>query len=87
MTISIRLFAASVALLAAAVPANAAPALWQVSDGNSKIWLFGSFHLLPPATEWRTDTFERTMAGADRVYFETDVGDAVQGTILAKGWP
>jgi uncharacterized protein YbaP (TraB family) len=84
MTISIRVFAAATALLAAAVPANAAPALWQVSDGNSKVWLFGSFHLLPPATDWRTDIFEHTLAGADRVYFETDVGDAVQGTILAK---
>ncbi|MDB5536582.1 MAG: TraB/GumN family protein [Devosia sp.] len=84
MTPSIRVLAVATSLLAAAVPANAAPALWEVSDGDSKIWLFGSFHLLPPATEWRTDIFERTMAGADRVYFETDVGSAVQGAILAK---
>ena len=67
MTIAIRLFAAATALLATAVPANAAPALWQVSDGNSKVWLFGSFHLLPPATDWRTDIFEHPLAGADRV--------------------
>lgn len=80
----VRVLATTTALLAAAAPAHAAPALWQVSDADSKIWLFVSFHLLPPATEWRTDIFDRTMDGADRVYFETDVGDVVQGTILAK---
>ncbi len=63
---------------------QAAPALWQVSDGDSKIWLFGSVHLLPPDMDWRTKIFDSTLAAADRVYFETDVGDAMQGTILAK---
>jgi len=64
--------------------ARAAPALWQVSDGDSKIWLFGSIHLLPPDVEWRTDTFDQTLANADRVYFETDVGPSVQASILAS---
>jgi uncharacterized protein YbaP (TraB family) len=64
--------------------ASAAPALWQVSDSDSSIYLFGSFHLLPPAIEWRTATFDQTFAKADRVYFETDVGADVQATILAS---
>jgi uncharacterized protein YbaP (TraB family) len=64
--------------------ATAAPALWQVSDGDSKIWLFGSFHLLPPDVQWRTKVFDRTLAEAERVYFETDVGADKQATILAE---
>ncbi|MET3896257.1 uncharacterized protein YbaP (TraB family) [Devosia sp. UYZn731] len=84
MTLSIRVLAVATALLAAAVPANAAPALWEVSDGDSKIWLFGSIHLLPPEVAWRTDVFDQTLANADRVYFETDVGSAMQATILTS---
>lgn len=62
MSAATRVLVAASALLATVAPASAAPALWQVSDADSKIWLFGSFHLLPPSTEWRTDILERTMA-------------------------
>jgi len=48
--------------------------MWEVSDGDSKVWLFGSMHLVPPGTEWRTALFDETLAKADKVYFEADVG-------------
>jgi uncharacterized protein YbaP (TraB family) len=74
--VTARLRAAFFALLLAAVPAvaNAAPALWQVSDGDSKVWLFGSIHVLTPDVQWRTPLFDQTLKQADQVYFEADIG-------------
>lgn len=63
--------------------AGAAPALWKVSDADSSVWLFGSIHLLPPGTEWRTERFDALMAEADRIYFETDLGPSAQPEIVA----
>ncbi|UXN73041.1 TraB/GumN family protein [Devosia sp. A8/3-2] len=63
------LFALPALLLALAAPAQAAPALWSISDDDSTIWLFGSFHLLPPDLDWRTDLFSETLEKADVVYF------------------
>ncbi|HWV19692.1 MAG TPA: TraB/GumN family protein [Devosia sp.] len=69
--------------LAFAGAPQAAPAIWKVSDADSSIWLFGSIHLLPPGTEWRTDLFESLIDEADRVYFETDLGPEAQPRIIA----
>lgn len=80
------LFALPALLLMLAAPVQAAPALWSVSDEDSTIWLFGSFHLLPPDLEWRTDLFSETLAKADVVYFETDVGPTAQATLGAKSF-
>lgn len=84
MRLIARLCAIAIAVLGIPVGAQAAPALWQVSDGDSRIWLFGSFHLLPPDIEWRSAVFDKTLAGADKVYFETDVGPAATSAILAR---
>ncbi|PXA99990.1 hypothetical protein DMC47_00565 [Nostoc sp. 3335mG] len=63
--------------------ASAAPAIWKVSDENSSVWLFGSIHMLPEETEWRTQAFDALIEDADRIYFETDIGLAAQANILA----
>lgn len=78
--LSIRSILPALVLAAASLPlpAFAAPALWQVRDADSAVWLFGSVHLLQPDTEWRTSLFDKVMAKADRVYFETDVGVEAQ---------
>jgi uncharacterized protein YbaP (TraB family) len=72
----LRLRAVIAALIFTALPAvaTAAPAMWEVSDGDSRVWLFGSMHLLPAGTEWRTPLFDATVAKAEKVYFEADVG-------------
>ena len=62
---------------------HAAPAIWKVSDDDSSVWLFGSIHLLPPGTEWRTEMFETLVDEADKVYFETDLGPAAQPQVIA----
>jgi len=71
------------ALLTFSAPATAAPAIWKVSDADSSIWLFGSIHLLPQGTDWRTEVFDTLVHEAERVYFETDLGPAAQTNIIA----
>lgn len=66
--------AALIALLAFATAANAAPALWEARDADSRVLLFGSVHALPPDLDWRTQLLDEAMASSEQVYFETDVG-------------
>lgn len=80
-----RLSAAAAILFSLALPAHAAPALWKVSDADSSIWLFGSIHLLPPDTEWRTELFDQTLNNAEKVYFEADVGPEAQVDLSVLG--
>ena len=81
-----RFRAALTALLFTALPvaAQAAPALWEVSDADSKIWLFGSMHIIPQGTQWHTPLFDDTLAKAAKVYFEADIGP--WGTLGASIW-
>jgi uncharacterized protein YbaP (TraB family) len=47
--------------------------MWRVSSGASELYLFGSMHLLDPATAWRTPTYDAAYAKAHVVWFEADV--------------
>lgn len=78
-----RLFAPIAGLLAL-VPAAAAqarapdvarPALWEVSDPDTKIYLFGTIHLLPDNYQWRTAKFDEALAGSKQLVVETIVDD------------
>jgi uncharacterized protein YbaP (TraB family) len=65
--------------------AQAAPALWEVSDADSKVWLFGSIHVLPKDIVWRTPAFDDVLKQVDQVYFEADIGPMGQlGLILTS---
>jgi len=72
-------FSARVAVVAAclwvlfSVTAFALPAMWLAHKGDTRIWLFGSVHLLPPGVEWRSDILESALQNADAVYFEAIV--------------
>lgn len=85
MTKFSRLTAAVALVFGLALPAQAAPALWKVSDADSSIWLFGSVHVLPEAAMWRTKLFDDTLNTADKVYFETDVGPDAQVELAVIG--
>ena len=74
MTARLRSALLAVVLSAAPAVANAAPALWEVSDGDSKVWLFGSMHILPKDVVWQTDLLDLVLHEADKVYFECDLG-------------
>jgi len=53
-----------------------APALWRVAGPKGSVFLFGSFHLLPPDVKWRTPAVEGALNGAAVVVFETDLAAA-----------
>ena len=59
----------------ARAPQPAAPALWQVSDADTTIYLFGTIHLLPANYQWRTPKFDRAMASSQELVVETIVDE------------
>ena len=67
--------AAWAAPLAARAPA-AHPALWEVSDPDTTIYLFGTIHLLPPNYQWRTPALDKAIASSDSLFVETIVDPA-----------
>jgi hypothetical protein len=72
--------------LLTAAPIAAAPAMWEVRDADSVIWLFGSFHVLPENLKWRTLLFDETLAKAEKVVFEADVRPASMAQIGAQAF-
>jgi uncharacterized protein YbaP (TraB family) len=59
---------------AAAKPVQTArPALWEVSDPDTTIYLFGTIHLLPENYKWRTAKFDQALAGSQQLVVETIV--------------
>jgi uncharacterized protein len=49
------------------------PALWKIERGAATVWLFGTFHLLPPALEWRTEQVMGAFESADTIWMEVDL--------------
>ena len=72
------LTAASVAFspLVAKAPAAAKPAMWKLSDKDTTIYLFGTIHLLPKGTEWRTAKFNQATTSASDLVVETVIDEA-----------
>ncbi|WP_417486808.1 TraB/GumN family protein [Maricaulis sp.] len=52
---------------------EADPAIWHLSDADSDVYIFGTFHLLPRSLDWRTDELRALIASADALYLEADV--------------
>ncbi|MFL6736907.1 MAG: TraB/GumN family protein [Sphingomonas sp.] len=65
------------AALAVAAPAqgklSARPALWEVADADTTIYLFGTIHLLPENVQWRTTKFDQAAQGSQQLIVETIV--------------
>jgi uncharacterized protein len=62
----------------AAVPADAKaakPALWKVYDRDTEIYLFGTVHLLPPGTQWRTAKFDKAANDSGTLVVETIIDE------------
>src|SRR5438270_13264777 len=57
----------------ARAPQVARPALWEVSDPDTTIYLFGTIHLLPDDLQWRTPTFDQAVASSQQLVVETIV--------------
>lgn len=67
--------------LAAAEPR---PALWQVSDPDTTIYLFGTIHLLPKASNWRSPTLDAAIDRSDGLYVETLIDEANPQQLIAE---
>jgi uncharacterized protein YbaP (TraB family) len=57
-------------------PKIASPAMWKVADKDTTIYLFGTIHLLPKDTKWRSPAFDRAAAGSDTLVVETRIDEA-----------
>ncbi len=56
---------------AAIVPATGdGPALWSIADADSTIYLFGTVHVLRPATPWGSAKVDAAFDASDNVIFE-----------------
>jgi uncharacterized protein YbaP (TraB family) len=53
----------------------AKPAMWQVYDRDTNIYLFGTVHLLPPGTQWRTAKFDQAAREAGSLVVETIIDE------------
>jgi uncharacterized protein YbaP (TraB family) len=51
------------------------PALWQVYDKDTSIYLFGTIHLLPPNTQWRSAKLDQATTGAGTLVVETIIDE------------
>ncbi len=60
----------------------AAPALWRVQDADTKIYLFGTVHILKPGLKWKSPALEKAVASADAVYLETDIEKVSDGSLM-----
>lgn len=47
------------------------PALWEMSAGKSKVYLFGSIHMLPRDWPWRTKAIDAAIRSSNVFVFET----------------
>lgn len=57
----------------ARAPQVARPALWEVSDPDTTIYLFGTIHLLPDDLQWRTPAFDKAVDSSQQLVVETIV--------------
>lgn len=77
-------FLAPVAAATAPAPAAAQeraprPALWLLADADTRIYLFGTTHILPAKLKWRSAALDRAIASADELVMETGDSKAETG--------
>ena len=72
LELTARVFAASAILALACGTARAEPALWQVTSGESTVYLFGSVHLLPEGGFSIGGALAEALEESERVCMEID---------------
>ncbi|WP_237152345.1 TraB/GumN family protein [Oryzibacter oryziterrae] len=53
-----------------ALPSFAQPALWLISRGGTKVYLFANVDSVPPETNWATDKITKAFEDSDEIWFE-----------------
>lgn len=84
---SLAAFGLAIATVGAATAADARsakPAMWQVADKDTSIYLFGTVHLLPPGTQWRTAKFDKAANDAGTLVVETIIDERNPAAFAAE---
>ncbi|MFA7602510.1 MAG: TraB/GumN family protein [Novosphingobium sp.] len=77
--LSIPAWAREPAVAAVAAPVEkAVPALWQVSDADTTIWLFGTIHALPPGIDWFHGPVREAFDGSQELVTEISDTDPLE---------
>ena len=75
---------ATVPIIRAPAVVRATPALWEIRDADTKIYLFGTFHSLDGRTVWFDHRVREAFDGSDELVLETIVPDD-RAAMLAAG--
>lgn len=51
------------------------PALWLVEDSDTRVWLFGTVHILAEGVDWRRPQIEAALKASRVIYLETPVDE------------
>ncbi|RAO75324.1 TraB/GumN family protein [Dyella jiangningensis] len=87
MNLLARFAAALVLNLLLVATAFAEPGLWVVRRGEATIYLFGTVHLLPSDTNWRSPALDKALAESQRLSIEIvdDDSPAMQALVMQHG--
>ena len=55
------------------------PAIWLLEDEDTKIYMFGTIHVLPEGFRWRNAEFDRIISEVDELVVETSDADSEAG--------
>jgi len=64
----------------AAAPSG--PAMWHLSDADSDIYLFGTFHLLPDNLDWQRASMVSAFDKSSILILEADIAGAAPGDVV-----
>ena len=64
-------------------PQAGRPALWEVADRDTTVYLFGTIHLLPDNFQWRTAKFDKAVQGSNELVVETIVDQKNPAKLMA----
>ncbi len=58
------------------------PAMWHITDADSDIYLFGTFHLLPAKLDWQKPAMVSAFDKSSILIMEADVNGAAPGDVV-----
>ncbi|NNC71953.1 MAG: TraB/GumN family protein [Sphingomonadaceae bacterium] len=61
------------------------PAIWLLSDSDTRIWLFGTTHVLPSNFAWRSPDLDAIIAEVDELVLETSDEEVLAKPSLISG--
>ena len=60
------------------------PAIWLLSDEDTKIYLFGTSHMLPPGFKWRSPALDKVVGEASELVVESYASPETEDALVEK---